>query len=81
MLSHNGIQPTLFKMNQKQQLLIGNQLMRLFMGKVKIWSKMNMLIEGKIKLDDLCDTEKISVPEVAQIFQQKLGLEAYSNDY
>jgi len=81
MLSHNGIQPKFFGMNQEQQLLIGNQLMRLFMGKVKIWSKMDMLIDGKIKLEDLYDSEKISITEVAQVFQQRLVLEASPNEH
>ncbi len=68
---NNGMQPKLFTLNEKTQLAVGNQMVEIFMARLKSWDKIDDLIEGRINLDELDTTEKVTRTELENLFKPK----------
>src|SRR5690606_16819012 len=64
----NDLQPRLFALDQKQQLLVGNQMTRLLLSRLKTWDSINALLEGRMRMDDLPDEERITRVEFDAFF-------------
>jgi hypothetical protein len=60
----NGVAPKLFLMTEAEQLNAGNELYQLLRSRLKTWSKIDQVVNGDIKLEDLLGDEKISVSEI-----------------
>lgn len=67
MAMFNEIMPAMFTLSKEQQLFAGNQIFKLLMRRLKSWDKVQSVIDGKIKLIELSDSEKISKSEIELI--------------
>ena len=64
MALYNDVAPSLFALSSEQQLIAGNQLVALFKARLKSWSRVDRLVSGEIKLDELVGQEKIDRSEI-----------------
>ncbi len=69
---NNGLTPILFTLSEKTQLLVGNQMVELFMARVKSWDKLDALIDGRLMISELDVTERVSRIELDELFRPKL---------
>ena len=67
MAMFNEIMPSLFMLSKQQQLLVGNQIFKLLMSRLKSWDKIQSIIDGKLKLIELSEAEQISKSEIELI--------------
>lgn len=65
MISHNGMRPTMFKLSETQQLLVGNQFTRLLLNRFKSWTSIEELMECSIKFEDLVNESDLEYIKVA----------------
>lgn len=72
MFKSNGLQPHLYTLTLDEQLFVGNQLIKLLIARLKVWSRVDLLIEGRIRLDELYDSEHISPLELTELVSPKL---------
>ena len=63
MAMFNEIMPSLFILSKEQQLLVGNQIFKLLMSRLKSWDKIQSIIDGKLKFSELSEAEQISKSE------------------
>jgi len=68
----NKLQPRLFLLDQKQQLIVGNQIAQLLLSRLKTWDTVNALIEGRIYMEDLSENEQISLLDIKTLFKHPL---------
>lgn len=52
MVKHNGFKPIMFSLSENQQLILGNQMTRLLLARLKSWEKVQGLFEGRLKISD-----------------------------
>ncbi|WP_039890034.1 gamma-mobile-trio integrase GmtZ [Acinetobacter johnsonii] len=67
MAMFNEIMPALFMLSKEQQLSAGNQIFKLLMSRLKSWDKVQSVMDGKLKLIELSETEQISKSEIELI--------------
>ena len=60
----NGIAPQLFLMSENTQLHAGNEMYKLLKSRLKTWQKIDKVVQGEMKLEDLLDDEKILPSEI-----------------
>ena len=72
MAAFNNLAPSLFLLPEKVQLEAGNQMVQLLLSRLKTWQRVNELVSGSIKLEDLSDDERISSSEIKLITENKL---------
>jgi hypothetical protein len=72
MANFNNIAPSLFSMSEKIQLEAGNQMVNLLLSRLKTWTKVNDVIDGNIKLEELSYDERITPSEITFITKNKL---------
>lgn len=70
----NEIMPSLFMLSKEQQLIAGNQIFKLLMSRLQSWDKVQKIMDGKIKLVELSESEKITKSEIELIFHNSLNL-------
>lgn len=63
----NEIMPSLFMLSKEQQLIAGNQIFNLLMSRLKSWDKVQKVMDGKIKLVELAESEQILKSEIELI--------------
>jgi len=63
----NGIRPVMFNLNEKEQLVLGNQVTDFFFRRLKNWERVDQLINGNVMLEDLRGTERISHEEYSEL--------------
>ncbi|WP_342649239.1 hypothetical protein [Pseudomonas sp. REB1044] len=68
MLEDNASPQRMFRLNKEQQLLVGNQIARLLMSRLRSWERVDSLISGKIRLGELVGLESISLKELSEVF-------------
>jgi hypothetical protein len=66
MALRNKVPVHMFTLN-KQQLVVGNQITRLMLDRLKSWQKIDALIDGQISLEDLAPEERITKQEFLQL--------------
>ena len=74
MAMFNEIMPSLFMLSKEQQLLVGNQIFKLLMSRLKSWDKIQSIIDGKLKLIELSEAEQISKSEIELILHNSSTL-------
>lgn len=74
MAALNKLAPSLFMLTEKQQLSAGNQLVELLRSRLKEWSKVEKVVDGRIKLSDLIGEERIEQSEIEVIMKQSLPM-------
>jgi hypothetical protein len=74
MAIYNNIAPSLFMMNEDEQLKVGNELYKLLKHRLKTWGRIEQVVNCEVKLDELLGTEKISKTEIQLITKSDLYL-------
>lgn len=74
MAMFNEIMPSLFTLTKEQQLIAGNQIFKLLMNRLKTWDKVQQVIDCRIKLTELVDTEQISKSDIELIMTNSKNL-------
>ncbi|WP_374439505.1 gamma-mobile-trio integrase GmtZ [Pseudomonas panipatensis] len=69
MMSYNKIPVLFFSLSQRQQLVIGNQIMQLLVSRIKSWERIDGLVDGRLLFADLVDSERIDKVEIDLIFK------------
>jgi hypothetical protein len=70
----NQINLHLFTLDKKQQLVVGNQLTKLMLSRLRTWERVDALIEGKIHLEDLAEDERISRKDIRALIKSECHL-------
>ena len=65
----NNIAPNMFMMSQEQQLEVGNQIVKLLLARLKTWERVNEVVDGNVRIEDLVRDEKILPSEIEFITQ------------
>ncbi len=73
MISINNLRPGMFSLDKEQQLVLGNQISQMLINRLKSWIRVNDLIEGRILLQDLSDSERITPRDFEVIFGRKMA--------
>ncbi|MFL0839115.1 VPA1269 family protein [Vibrio parahaemolyticus] len=85
MLEANGIAPQFFKLNEKQQLALGNHLTQTMLARLGGWGELNNVLDGKRPLDVLghtSDTDLTPLSEdVKALLENANKLEDRSHEY
>jgi len=71
MLENNESPQRMFRLNKDQQLLVGNQIARLLISRLRSWERIDSLIEGRFRLAELVGLESISLKEISEVFMNK----------
>jgi hypothetical protein len=67
MALRNKVPVHMFMLDKKQQLVVGNQITRLMLDRLKSWNRVDALMDGRICLDDLDPNERITKQEFLQL--------------
>lgn len=67
MIQFNEMKPSLFMLDVKQQLAIGNQLTKFMLSRLKSWEKLDAVVDGRILMRDLPEHEKLSEHSIQQL--------------
>jgi hypothetical protein len=67
MIAFNNLKPKMYALDKEQQLVIGNQLTTFILSRVESWTKMDALIEGRMRLEDLGSDEQIALTDIQSI--------------
>lgn len=81
MIQFNEMKPSLFMLDAKQQLAIGNQLTKFMLSRLKSWTKLDAVVDGRILMRDLPEHERVSEHSIQQLIsgakaQELLGIES-----
>jgi hypothetical protein len=71
MIASNGMQPVMFSLSKKQQLVVGNQVARMLLSRLKSWERVDALMEGNIFIKDLADSERITLCDIESLYAGK----------
>lgn len=67
MAHFNSIAPSLFMLSKEEQLIAGNELHKLFINRLKSWDRLEQVVNCKVKISELLDSERISETEITLI--------------
>ena len=73
MALRNKVPLHMFLLDKKQQLVVGNQITRLMLDRLKTWTKVDALIDGRICLEDLTTEERITKQDLLKLASPKFG--------
>lgn len=81
MIQFNEMKPSLFMLDAKQQLTIGNQLTKFMLSRLKSWTKLDAVVDGRILMRDLPENERLSEHSIQQLLsgakaQELLAIES-----
>ncbi|MBF7143287.1 MULTISPECIES: VPA1269 family protein [Pseudomonas] len=71
MLHRNKLKPLMFELSNKQQLSLGNQLVKLMLTRTQSWSKLNKLIDGDLLMQDLPVSERLTSDAIKVLLKGK----------
>ncbi|WP_341303141.1 VPA1269 family protein [Pseudomonas sp. TMP25] len=74
MIANNGMQPIMFSLSKSQQLIIGNQITKMLLSRLKSWEKIDALIDGSVLIKDLIGSERITSRDISSLFTDKVLL-------
>lgn len=86
MIQFNEMKPSLFMLDAKQQLTIGNQLTKFMLSRLNSWTKLDAVVEGRLLMRDLPEDERLSEHSIKQLLsgakaQEVLALEQDEKPY
>jgi hypothetical protein len=67
----NDLRPAMCHLTEKEQLLLGNQVIAFLFSRVKSWDMVDRLIDGKLRLMDLTGAERIDGMEIQKLLDSK----------
>lgn len=71
MSQFNQLAPQMFLLSPKQQLDVGNQLVKLMLSRLKSWERVNEVVGCKVRISELVGSEKIEPSEIELITNQE----------
>jgi hypothetical protein len=74
MALYNEISPAMFTLSHQEQLLAGNELCKLLRNRLKSWTRVDQVVNGEIKLNELVGAERITKTEIELIAKPALLL-------
>lgn len=74
MLLHNNIKPKMFLLDEKEQLIVGNQLTQLMLTRLKSWQSLDKLIDGSLLLGDIPEENIFIKAKINKLFEQSISL-------
>jgi hypothetical protein len=86
MIQFNEMKPSLFMLDAKQQLTIGNQLTKFMLSRLKSWTKLDAVVDGRLLMRDLPEDERLSEHSIRQLLsgakaQEVLAIEQDEKAY
>jgi hypothetical protein len=63
----NKIRPVMCGLGEQQQLILGNQVTKFLLQRLKSWARVDQLVNGDILLEHLGNDERISVQEMTSL--------------
>ncbi|WP_046017828.1 VPA1269 family protein [Marinomonas sp. S3726] len=63
----NNLAPSLFLLSEAEQLRAGNEICNLLKNRLKTWNRVNEVVEGNIKIDELVGIERVEKSEIELI--------------
>lgn len=79
MALRNKVPVHMFMLDKKQQLVVGNQITRLMLDRLKSWRKVNALMDGSICLEDLAPDEQITKQDFMELADPNTNLDNIEN--
>lgn len=68
MMEANNLRPRMFQLTPSQQLSIGNQLVNMFLLRLKTWERLDEVVDGRYLLSELGQDESVSEEEFNALF-------------
>ncbi|MEE4075190.1 VPA1269 family protein [Pseudomonas viridiflava] len=86
MIQFNEMKPSLFMLDAKQQLSIGNQLTKFMLSRLKSWTTLDAVVDGRLLMRDLPENERLSEHSIQELLsgakaQEVLAFEEDDNAY
>ncbi|MNP55990.1 hypothetical protein D3C76_1506790 [compost metagenome] len=67
----NRIRPAMCSLSEKEQLVVGNQVTKFLLQRLKSWERVDQVVAGQVLLEDLGDDERISSDEFIGLLASK----------
>jgi hypothetical protein len=67
MIELNNMKPMLFRLDAKQQLILGNQLIQFMLARLKSWDKLDAVVEGRLLMQDLPLHERVTEGSIQKL--------------
>lgn len=67
----NRIRPAMCSLSEKEQLVVGNQVTKFLLQRLKSWDRVDQVVAGQVLLEDLGDDERISSDEFIGLLASK----------
>jgi len=71
MMAFNNLKPMLFKLDAKQQLIVGNQISNFLLSRLKSWDKVDRTIECQTYLQEMAGQEELA-QDLVKLLEPKL---------
>jgi hypothetical protein len=68
LLINNGMQPQLLLLEEKEQMIVGNQISQLMYSRIKSWDTIDRLIDGELTLRDLGTDLHLTAQDIKELF-------------
>lgn len=86
MIQFNEMKPSLFMLDARQQLTIGNQLTKFMLSRLNSWTKLDAVVDGRLLMRDLPENERLSETSIQQLLsgakaQEVLAIEREDKAY
>lgn len=79
MIQFNDMKPSLFLLDAKQQLTIGNQITKFMLTRLKSWEKLDAVIDGRLLMRDLPEHQRLSEVSIQQFLAGAKAQEVLTN--
>ncbi|WP_372779021.1 VPA1269 family protein [Litorivivens sp.] len=66
----NKLSPRLYNLSPDQQLILGNQVVRLLLSRLRTWESVDKVVKGEVRISDLSFDQSISDDEFKIIFSE-----------
>lgn len=67
----NRIRPAMCSLSEKEQLVVGNQVTKFLLQRLKSWERVDQVVAGQVLLEDLGDEERITNDEFIGLLASK----------
>ena len=68
----NRIRPAMCSLSEKEQLVVGNQVTKFLLQRLKSWERVDQVVAGQVLLEDLGDEERITNDEFIGLLASKM---------
>lgn len=79
MIQFNDMKPSLFMLDAKQQLAIGNQITKFMLARLKSWEKLDAVVDGRLLMRDLPEHQRLNEVVIKQFLAGAQAQELLAN--